>query len=510
MKKICLTLLTLSCMFVTLHAALSVGRPAAVKRRVDILDDKIKAQREAKIFANMSPTFNSITAVSTTAVENGTVQVSFSVSDPDGDSISYVWTSTAGVFSGTGASVNWRAPLSVGSFDITCTASDGRGGAVRQSISMAVVPPGTPRWSHPLPGENMDSSLAIAPDGALYAASYSANDNAGHLYALNPVTGAVNWVFTTNTLSPIHTSPVVSPSGNIYFGDDNGDLYAVDPSGSSLSGWPVSLGASVTSSAALGSAWLYVGTGDGVMHAIDPLTGAAKPGFSFMAPGGLTSSPSIGPDGTVYVGAGDGLHAIDPDTGAEKTGFPYATGDEVHSSPAIGPDGTVYFGSRDAFFYAIDPDGTLKWSSTGSDSVDVSPVIGAISASTYVYFGDSSSFYALSGENGSAAANWPMAISVTPRSSPAVGADGTVYIGSDDNNLYAIDPDGGPSAWPEVKWTVNGTKQIVSSVSIGAGGDVYFASSDGSDSEVSAIYDSNGLAAALWPKFRRTVGNTGR
>ena len=28
------------------------------------------------------------------------------------------------------------------------------------------------------------------------------------------------------------------------------------------------------------------------------------------------------------------------------------------------------------------------------------------------------------------------------RSSPAIGSDGTIYVGSDDDNLYAINPDG--------------------------------------------------------------------
>ncbi len=40
----------------------------------------------------------------------------------------------------------------------------------------------------------------------------------------------------------------------------------------------------------------------------------------------------------------------------------YATGGGIYSSPAVGPDGTIYVGSRDFSLYAINPDGTLKWS----------------------------------------------------------------------------------------------------------------------------------------------------
>ncbi|GAG29055.1 unnamed protein product, partial [marine sediment metagenome] len=33
----------------------------------------------------------------------------------------------------------------------------------------------------------------------------------------------------------------------------------------------------------------------------------------------------------------------------------YNTNDDVHSSPTIGADGTIYVGSMDAEFYAINP-----------------------------------------------------------------------------------------------------------------------------------------------------------
>ena len=69
----------------------------------------------------------------------------------------------------------------------------------------------------------------------------------------------------------------------------------------------------------------------------------------------MTSSPAIGPDGTVYVGSGDNkLYAINGKTGDKL--WEFETGDFVGSSPAIGPDGTVYVGSDDHWLYAIKTD----------------------------------------------------------------------------------------------------------------------------------------------------------
>jgi outer membrane protein assembly factor BamB len=53
----------------------------------------------------------------------------------------------------------------------------------------------------------------------------------------------------------------------------------------------------------------------------------------------------------VYVGSGDHcLYAINPEGTLKWT---CKTGDWVDSSPAIGPDGTVYVGSEDGYLYAI-------------------------------------------------------------------------------------------------------------------------------------------------------------
>jgi len=100
----------------------------------------------------------------------------------------------------------------------------------------------------------------------------------------------------------------------------------------------------------------------------------------------------------------------------------------VFSSPAIGADGTIYVGSKDNNLYAINSDGSLKWSFTTGDMV---------------------------------------------RSSPTIGADGTIYVGSDDNNLYAINPDG------SLKWSFTTGDDVFSSPAIGADGTIYVGSFDG-------------------------------
>ena len=74
------------------------------------------------------------------------------------------------------------------------------------------------------------------------------------------------------------------------------------------------------------------------------------------------------------------------------------------------------------------------------------------------------------------------------RSSPAIGSDGTVYVGSGDNKLYAINGKTGVKIWEfeTGDW-------VDSSPSIGSDGTVYIGASDKN------LYAINGKTGAkLW------------
>ena len=71
-------------------------------------------------------------------------------------------------------------------------------------------------------------------------------------------------------------------------------------------------------------------------------------------------------------------------------------------------------------------------------------------------------------------------------SSPAIGSDGTIYVGSHDHKLYAINPDG------SLKWSYNTGRRITSSPAIDAYGTIYTGSAD------KHIYAINPDGSLLW------------
>ncbi len=145
--------------------------------------------------------------------------------------------------------------------------------------------------------------------------------------------------------------------------------------------------------------------------------------WEFRTGGKIIASPAIA-GGVAYVGSTDGkLYAIDAGTGAQKWAF--ATGARIASSPAIS-NGVVFFESYDGKLYAVDAvSGALKWSfATGGERR-----------------------YAAKHLHGSLPVDETMPDPFdTFLSSPAV-ADGDVYFGSGDGNVYALDAASGGLKW---------------------------------------------------------------
>ncbi|MBS0663476.1 MAG: PQQ-binding-like beta-propeller repeat protein, partial [Verrucomicrobia bacterium] len=149
----------------------------------------------------------------------------------------------------------------------------------------------------------------------------------------------------------------------------------------------------------------------------------------------------------------------------------YATGQPVDlSSPAIGSDGTVYIGSGSKKLYALDGStGAFKWSFTATTAVIASPVVATDGT---VYFRDDTTLYALKSDG---TQKWTFALAGGTYASPGIAADGTVYVGATGGNFYAINPDGAKK-WA-TPFTANG--DIYTSPAIANDGTIYFGTLNG-------------------------------
>ena len=174
------------------------------------------------------------------------------------------------------------------------------------------------------------------------------------------------------------------------------------------------------------------------------------------------SSPAVNGD-LVVIGGDTGFVSAFHKYSGRKV-WEFETGDSdrgVHSSPAIYDD-TVFIGSYDHRVYALDlPTGKKLWSYDTGGWVGSSPVIhdGMLFVGSDVGYRNGQ-LLALDSDSGTLV--WAFNASSDVHSSPAVDpALGIVYVGSNDNYLYALDALGildGDQGIPEI--SINGSDLI--------------------------------------------------
>jgi outer membrane protein assembly factor BamB len=326
-------------------------------------------------------------------------------------------------------------------------------------------------------GGPVRSSPAVA-NGVVY---FGSGD--GRLYAVDAETGKERWRFETG--GAVHGSAAVA-GGLVYISSRDHYLYALDAQTGNLE-WKFATGEELPfewgwdyylSSPAVVDGSVYFGSGDGNLYAVDGLTGQEK--WRFKTGSRLRSSPAVYQEG-VYVGGMDGrLHAVDRLSGESKWTFETEGASldsttigfdrtSIQSSPAV-LEGAIVFGSRDGHLYSVDLDtGKQRW----RFDHEVSWVISAPTFSSDLVLAGTSDGHFFNAVNlSSGEEKWRFKVPKRIFSSGAV-ADGVVFFGCFDGNLFALDAGTG-----EELWRFRTADSVMSSPVV-KNGVVYFGSDDG-------------------------------
>jgi hypothetical protein len=90
---------------------------------------------------NRVPSMPQVNPVDFTIVPSGSILMTVSATDPDGDALTYAWTFTQGTpTTATGDKVTWTAPATNGTATATVKARDGRGGERSASTTLTIHP----------------------------------------------------------------------------------------------------------------------------------------------------------------------------------------------------------------------------------------------------------------------------------------------------------------------------------------------------------------------------------
>jgi eukaryotic-like serine/threonine-protein kinase len=216
---------------------------------------------------------------------------------------------------------------------------------------------------------------------------------------------------------------------------------------------------------------LYFGDNSGNFNAMNASNGTLMWSYKLSLGNPKSSFPLI-KDGIIYFGDDKKyFYALNALTGNLK--WQYLTNSPIDNSPTIA-NGMIYFGCQDGSFYALDSAiGDLKWKYTSGTQTTFATLSSPCINGNNIYFGDNimGNLTCLNAITGSV--NWKFKTSFPGASiSSPTAFNNTIYFGSDEGYLYAIDANLGV-----LKWKFSITPQVRASpiisnstLYVGAGG----------------------------------------
>ena len=247
-------------------------------------------------------------------------------------------------------------------------------------------------------------------------------------------------------------------------------IFAINPDGSDVDGFPLVLGEKTKAGVALAD---FNGNGkDDIIVGTD--------------------------DNNIYV-----IH----DDGSVAPGFPYTAGDKIQAAPSVADiDGgkVVFSGSNDNSFYAVNSDGSLRFTIQTGDKVQSSPSFLDHNGETYIFFGSNDDMIYAVDSDGNTLSGWPVGVNGTVGASVVfsdLDNDGEpeVVAATDGGDILAFNMDGSyVNYFPIANEFPSSSSPIITQLD--DDGDLEIVAGSGSNLVVIDIKE-NGNTLGYWNKF---------
>jgi len=306
-----------------------------------------------------------------------------------------------------------------------------------------------------LTGYVKTSNPVFSPDGkTMYIPT---STPAGHLFAIDVVSGEFKWVFAISQIT-YGGGALVAPDGTIYQCVRNAtinNVYAINPNGTQK--WTVKLDAAIGAFPALSAdGVLYCLTNKSTLYALDASSGAIK--WQQSLDGATGSAVAIDKAGNVYAGTSAAIYSFKPN---KEQNWKLEEVNVTEQATFALKDQVLYATLKNGGLVAVDmTNGTKKWTYPTTKGDAYFPIA---DKNGNVYFTEKGS-QTVHAVNASGSKIWEKNVGNNLNySGGALSTDGILYIGTQSNNkVLGLDITNGNIVFEE---TVG--QQVMAAVSIG-------------------------------------------
>ena len=306
-----------------------------------------------------------------------------------------------------------------------------------------------------LTGYVKTSNPVFSPDGkTMYIPT---STPAGHLFAIDVVSGEFKWVFAISQIT-YGGGALVAPDGTIYQCVRNAtinNVYAINPNGTQK--WAVKLDAAIGAFPALSAdGVLYCLTNKSTLYALDASSGAIK--WQQSLDGATGSAVAIDKAGNVYVGTSAAIYSFKPN---KEQNWKLEEVNVTEQATFALKEQVLYATLKNGGLVAVDmTNGTKKWTYPTTKGDAYFPIA---DKNGNVYFTEKGS-QTVHAVNASGSKIWEKNVGNNLNySGGALSTDGILYIGTQSNNkVLGLDITNGNIVFEE---TVG--QQVMAAVSIG-------------------------------------------
>ena len=307
-----------------------------------------------------------------------------------------------------------------------------------------------------LTGYVKTSNPVFSPDGkTMYIPT---STPAGHLFAIDVVSGEFKWVFAISQIT-YGGGALVAPDGTIYQCVRNAtinNVYAINPNGTQK--WAVKLDAAIGAFPALSAdGVLYCLTNKSTLYALDASSGAIK--WQQSLDGATGSAVAIDKAGNVYAGTSAAIYSFKPN---KEQNWKLEEVNVTEQATFALKDQVLYATLKNGGLVAVDmTNGTKKWTYPTTKGDAYFPIA---DKNGNVYFTEKGS-QTVHAVNASGSKIWEKNVGNNLNySGGALSTDGILYIGTQSNNkVLGLDITNGNIVFEE---TVG--QQVMAAVSIGS------------------------------------------